>query len=200
MITHNESSALAETLFGKTRRLILALLYSQPGRQFYLRRIVRETGAGLGPVQRELKLLTAAGIIRREVRDGLVYYQASQSCPIFVELRSLADKGVFTSPIGHEKPNVEVPRDKLAAFCRRNHIGKLSFFGSVLRDDFRPDSDVDVLVEFEKGHTPGWDIVSIEDELSSLLSRKVDLHTRNNLSRYIRDQVIHEAKVLYAAE
>jgi predicted nucleotidyltransferase len=69
-----------------------------------------------------------------------------------------------------------------------------------LRDDFRPDSDVDVLVEFEKGHTPGWDIVSIEDELSSLLSRKVDLHTRNDLSRYIRDQVIHEAKVLYAAE
>jgi predicted nucleotidyltransferase len=94
----------------------------------------------------------------------------------------------------------EIPHSKLATFCRRHHIKQLSFFGSVLRDDFRPDSDVDVLVEFETGHTPGWDIVSMEDELSSMLSRKVDLHTRNDLSRYIRDRVMRQAKVLYAAE
>jgi len=191
---------LARTLFGKTRRLILALLYSHSDEQFYLRRIVREAGVGLGPAQRELKLLTAAGIIQRQERDGLVYYRANQHCPIFAELRSLADKGVFISSPGHGKLNVEVPRSKLAAFCRRHHIKRLSFFGSVLRDDFRTDSDIDVLVEFETGHTPGWDIVSIEDELSSMLSRKVDMHTRNDLSRYIRDRVVREAKVQYAAE
>lgn len=200
MVTKNESAVLAVTLFGKTRRLILALLYSHTDEQFYLRRIVRETGAGLGPAQRELKLLTAAGVIQRQERDGLVYYQANQHCPIFAEFRSLADKGVFTSSAGYGKPNVEVPRGKLAAFCRQHHIKRLSFFGSVLSDDFRPDSDVDVLVEFETGHTPGWNMVSIEDELSSLLSRKVDLHTRNDLSRYIRDRVVREAKVQYAAE
>ncbi|MDD5398060.1 MAG: nucleotidyltransferase family protein [Dehalococcoidia bacterium] len=119
---------------------------------------------------------------------------------MFVELRSLAEKGAFSSSPVLRKSNVEVPRSKLATFCRRHHIKRLSFFGSVLRDDFRPDSDVDVLVEFEPGHTPGWDIVSIEDELSSILARNVDLHTRNDLSRYMRDQVIREAKVQYAAE
>lgn len=61
---------------------------------------------------------------------------------------------------------ITVPHDELAAFCRRHHIRKLSLFGSVLRDDFRPDSDVDVLVEFEPGHSVGWEIVDMEDELS----------------------------------
>jgi len=191
---------LAETLFGKTRRLILALLYSHTDEQFYLRRIVRETGTGLGAAQRELKLLTAAGIIQRQERDRLVYYQANQFCPIFTELKSLAGKGTFSSSPIHRKSNIEVPRGKLKAFCRRHHIKRLSFFGSVLRDDFRQDSDVDVLVEFETGHTPGWDIISMEDELTSILSRKVDMHTRNDLSRYIRDRVVREAKVQYSAE
>jgi predicted nucleotidyltransferase len=200
MVTANMHEVLAATLFGKTRRLVLALLYSNTDEQFYLRRIVREMGTGLGPAQRELKLLTAAGIIKRQEKDRMVYYQANQFCPIFTELKSLAGKGTFASSPIHRKSNIEVPRGKLAAFCRRHHIKILSFFGSVLRDDFKPDSDVDVLVEFEPGHTPGWNIVSIEDELSSLLSRKVDMHTRNDLSRYMRDQVIREAKVQYAAE
>jgi len=200
MITQNKPGALAETLFRKTRRLILALLYSHTDEQFYLRRIVRETGVGLGPAQRELKLLTVAGIIERQERDRLVYYQANRHCPIFTELKRLAVKGIFSAPPVHKKFNIKIPRNKLTAFCRRHHIKRLSFFGSVLRDDFKPDSDVDVLVEFEPGHTPGWDIVSMEDELSSMLSRKVDLHTRNDLSRYFRDQVVREAKVQYAAE
>jgi hypothetical protein len=88
--------------------------------------------------------------------------------------------------------------DKLAEFCRRHYIRKLSLFGSALRDDFRPDSDVDVLVEFEPGHVPGLAFITIQDELSSLLGRKVDLNTPNFLSRYYRDQILSEAKVLYA--
>jgi predicted nucleotidyltransferase len=200
MITDNVPDRLAETLFGKSRRLILALLYSHTDEQFYLRRIVRETGAGLGPVQRELKLLTAAGIIERQERDRLVYYRANRHCPIFTELKRLAVRGIFSSSTFRRNSNVEVPRNELATFCRRHHIKRLSFFGSVLREDSRSDSDVDVLVEFEPGHTPGWDIVSIEDELSSILSRKVDMHTRDDLSRYFRDRVVREAKVQYSAE
>jgi predicted nucleotidyltransferase len=94
---------------------------------------------------------------------------------------------------------VEVPHDRIAELCRRYRIRKLALFGSVLRDDFGPDSDVDVLVEFDPGHAPGFGFIAIQDELSTLLGRKVDLNTPNNLSRYFRDEVVRDAEVLYAA-
>ena len=90
-------------------------------------------------------------------------------------------------------------RRKLSEFCRRNHIRRLGFFGSVLRDDFGPESDVDVLVEFEPGHVPGLVFFSLEEELSSLLGRKVDLNTPGFLSPYFREAVLSEAEVLYDA-
>jgi hypothetical protein len=96
------------------------------------------------------------------------------------------------------KPRIELPRDQLAAFCQRNHIRRLSLFGSILRDDFRPDSDIDVLVEFEPGHIIGWKIARIERELSALIGRKVDLRTPNELSPYFRDDVLRQAQVQYA--
>ena len=75
-------------------------------------------------------------------------------------------------------PRLSIDRDAVAAFCRRHHITRLALFGSVLRDDFSPDSDVDVLVEFQAGHVPGLNFVSIERELSGLLhGRKVDMVT-----------------------
>jgi len=84
-------------------------------------------------------------------------------------------------------------------FCRRHHIRKLAVFGSVLHDDARPDSDLDVLVEFEPGHVPGLAFFAMEQELSELLGRKVDLNTPQFLSKYFRDRVIEEAEVQYAA-
>ena len=94
-----------------------------------------------------------------------------------------------------------VSKVKLAEFCRRHNIKKLSFFGSVLREDFRRDSDVDVLVEFEPGHVPGlFGLADMEAELSALFGgRKVDLRTPAELSRYFRDRVLKEAEVQYAA-
>jgi predicted nucleotidyltransferase len=89
--------------------------------------------------------------------------------------------------------------DAIAAFCRRNRIRKLSLFGSILRDDFGPESDIDVLVEFEEGATPGLAYFSMQDELSELLGRKVDLVTPKGLSKYIRDDVIASADPVYAA-
>ena len=95
---------------------------------------------------------------------------------------------------------IQVDQYSIAKFCRRNHIRKLAFFGSVLRDDFRPDSDVDVLVEFEPGHTPGWDIVDMQDELSVMFGgRQIDLLTFKGLHPFIKDRVLQEAQVLYAA-
>lgn len=93
--------------------------------------------------------------------------------------------------------HITVDQQQLTAFCRKHHIRKLAFFGSVLRDDFGPDSDVDVLVEFESGHVPGLAFFSIEQELSEILGYKVDLNTPQFLSRYFRDQVQTEADVLY---
>ena len=95
-------------------------------------------------------------------------------------------------------PRISLNKGILADFCKRNHIGKLAFFGSVLRDDFRPESDVDVLVEFEEGFTPGLAFFRLENELSTLLGRQVDLSTPKFISRYIRDRVMKESEVLYA--
>jgi len=94
---------------------------------------------------------------------------------------------------------IAVPKDKVADFCQHHHIRKLALFGSVLREDFRPESDVDVLVEFESGHVPGFiRLASMEFELEELLGgRKVDLRTREDLSRYFRDEVVATATVLY---
>jgi uncharacterized protein len=87
---------------------------------------------------------------------------------------------------------------QIEAFCRRHHIRKLALFGSVLRDDFRPDSDVDVLVDFEPGQTVGlFRLVGMEQELTEIVGRKVDLRTPGDLSHYFRQQVLDSAEVLY---
>ena len=98
-------------------------------------------------------------------------------------------------------PNIDVPAHRIAAFCRRHRICKLAFFGSVLREDFDPDSDVDVLIEFEPGATVGLiRLAGLEFELSRILGgRKIDLNTPRCLSRYFRDHVVAEAQVHYAA-
>jgi len=94
--------------------------------------------------------------------------------------------------------NIDIPGDKVADFCRRNYIRTLSLFGSVLRNDFRSDSDVDVLVEFEPEHVPGFfRLHDMEEELSSILGRSTDLRTPQDLSRYFRDEVIANSMVLY---
>jgi len=92
-----------------------------------------------------------------------------------------------------------LPKEQLAAYCRAHGIRRLAVFGSALRDDFRPDSDIDLLVEFEPDHVPGLlGIARMERELSALLGRKVDLRTPQDLSPYFRQRVMEEAEVQYA--
>jgi predicted nucleotidyltransferase len=99
-----------------------------------------------------------------------------------------------------DKKNINFPAEKVAEFCKRNRIRKLSLFGSALRDDFRPDSDIDLLVEFQTGAAPSLiDLARMERELSAILGgRKVDLRTPKELSRYFRDEVLSTASVQYA--
>jgi predicted nucleotidyltransferase len=96
---------------------------------------------------------------------------------------------------------INIPGEKIAEFCKRNHIRKLSLFGSVLSDDFSSDSDIDFLVEFEPGKVPGLIGLSrMERELSEILGgREVDLRTPQDLSKYFRDEVLARAEVQYAA-
>ncbi len=95
---------------------------------------------------------------------------------------------------------IQVDREKIAQFCRKNYIQKLAFFGSVLREDFGAESDVDVLVEFEPGRKPGFlRLARMERELSEIIGRKADMRTPQDLSRLFRDEVIASAEVQYAA-
>ena len=96
--------------------------------------------------------------------------------------------------------NLPIDPDAVSTFCRRHHIARLALFGSVLRDDFRSDSDVDVLVEFLPGHVPGLRFVTIEREFSELLhGRRVDLVTPKFLNPRIREHVLSTAEPLYVA-
>ena len=95
---------------------------------------------------------------------------------------------------------IAIDPDTVARFCRRHHMRRLALFGSVLRGDFAAGSDVDVLVEFEPGKTPGLDFFSMQDELSEMLGRTVDLNTPGFLSEYFRDEVMEEAEVIYEQE
>ena len=95
--------------------------------------------------------------------------------------------------------DIEIPRNLIAAFCQGHGIRRLSLFGSILREDFRPDSDIDLLVEFEPGEVPSrLGMAGLEIELSEMLGRRVDLRTPEDLSQYFRDEVLGEAVLQYA--
>lgn len=94
---------------------------------------------------------------------------------------------------------IHFPLERIEAFCRANGIRRLALFGSVLRDDFRPESDIDVLVEFLPGTRVGLAFIRMQDELASLLGHRVDLNTPCGLSKYFREEVLHEAEDLYVA-
>jgi predicted nucleotidyltransferase len=92
----------------------------------------------------------------------------------------------------------KISKEKIADFCKKNNIRKLSVFGSFVRDQLKPDSDIDILVEFEPDHTPGlFSIIRMEMELSEIVGRKVDLRTPEDLSKYFREEVVKSAKLQY---
>jgi predicted nucleotidyltransferase len=135
MSTVLTSSNLSAALFGQTRRAILALLYGHPDEAYYLRQLARSGGLGLGGVQREVRRLAEAGILRRTVRGHQVYYQANPDCPVFAEL-----KGLMVKTAGA----VDVLREALAPLGGRIKVAFI--YGSVARLQQRNASDVDLMV------------------------------------------------------
>lgn len=98
-----------------------------------------------------------------------------------------------------KRNGIQIPRGRIEAFCRTHGIRRLALFGSVLGDDFRPESDIDVLIEFQPGVRVGLAFIRLQDELSEIFGRKVDLNTPGSISRYFRDEVLNEAEELYVA-
>ena len=103
---------------------------------------------------------------------------------------SLSHKGAWAT-------QMKLHEQEIREFCQRHHIRRLAMFGSYVHGDQRPDSHLDVLVEFEDGHTPGFKFFEMEEELSRIIGRKVDLNTPAFLSRFFRDEVLAEAQVMY---
>ena len=151
---------ISQTLFGKTRRAVLSLLYSHVDEAFYLRQIVRVAGVGLGAVQRELKLLSDAGIIQRIVRGRQVYYQANPQCPVFGELKALVIKTVGIAAI---------VQAALAPLTDRIRIAGI--YGSIARSEEHRGSDVDLLVV---GKVTFAEIVSALDQAQKTINREIN--------------------------
>ncbi|HOC19150.1 MAG TPA: nucleotidyltransferase domain-containing protein [Vicinamibacterales bacterium] len=147
-------------LFGSTRRRVLAWLLGHPDEAYYLRQIARQTGAAVGAVQRELKLLTAAGLVRRTVQGRQVYFQADREAPIFPELR-----GLFAKTAGL----VDILRDALAPLGDRIQVAFV--FGSAARNELRAASDIDLRVV---GDAPFLDVVQAIAAAKEQLGRDIN--------------------------
>lgn len=185
---------MLETLFGsKLRAKVLGWLFTHTGERYYVRQLTGIVKEDSTNVSRELARLEKTGVLISTIEGKQKYYQANKQSPVFNELTNFVIRAAAIP-----SRRFPISKRRIAEFCRKHHIKELSLFGSVLREDFRPESDIDVLVEFESGHVPGFGIVGMEDELSRLAGRKVDLRTPGDLSRYFRDRVVREARVEYA--
>ena len=160
MSTVQYTDSISETLFGKTRRAVLSLLYSHVDDAFYLRQIVRVAGIGVGTVQRELKELSDSGIIQRIVRGRQVYYQANAQCPVFEELKALVTKTVGIGAI------LETALVPLA-----DRIRVAAIYGSVARSQEQRGSDVDLLVV---GKVTFAEIVSALGQAQKTINREIN--------------------------
>jgi predicted nucleotidyltransferase len=159
MSTSSLNNGLAATLFGKARRAILSLLYGHADEAFYLRQIVRATGIGLGPAQRELKMMTEAGIVIRERKGNLVYYRANSSSPIFNELKNIVRKTFGVA---------DVVREALAPISKNIRVAFI--FGSVAKSTDDRRSDIDLMIV---GKVSFGDVVSLLSPAEEKLGREI---------------------------
>jgi predicted nucleotidyltransferase len=203
---------LANLLFGAYRHRVLSLLYLRPGDRFHVRMIARLTGVPAGSLHRELRQLAEAGLLVATRSGNQVLYSANEASPVFHELASMLDKTAGTPPTLHEhaaeytvEPSGRMPEfDKkaLAAICRKYGVKKLSLFGSGARNELRPDSDIDLMVEFKPtSKTSSFDMVDMQEELSKLFgNRPVQLTSPEILRNpYRRRTILPDLRKLYEA-
>jgi uncharacterized protein len=202
-ITTINSDMLSGLLGSKLRAKVLGWLFIHSDNRYFVRQLSNLLQEDSTNLSRELTRLEKMGLLVLTPSGKQKYYQANSQNPAFSELRKLIERMVEIRNRQCQSGDklidgrFNLSSTQLESFCRRNNIKKLSLFGSVLRDDFRPESDIDILVEFEAGHVPGFAIIGMEKEFSGLLKRKVDMRTPADLSRYFRDEVVRDARVKY---
>ena len=204
-------SQLGDALFSQTQQKVLGLLYAQPDRSFYTNEILRLTGMGVATIRRELDRMVAAGVLTLKRVGNQNHYQANPNCPIYAELLNITRKtlapGVNPSAISADDKlliggEIEISRRALQDLARRFHINRLFLFGSAARHELGPDSDIDMLVEFESTQGPSLGcMIDIQDAFSQLFNdRKVDVATRSILNNpYRKRQIEKDLEELYAA-
>ncbi len=210
--TEDAGPALAKLLFGSYRHRVLSLLFLRPGDRFHVRMISRLTGIPAGSLHRELRQLAEAGLLNAERSGNQILYSADERSPVFQELAAMLDKTAGTPPTLQEHAEEytvapagslgPVPGRKLAAICRKYGVRKMSVFGSAARGDLRPDSDVDLLVEFKpSSKTTVFDLVHMQDELSPLFgNREVHIAGTEILKNpYRRKTILPDLRTLHEA-
>ena len=212
-------SALSDALFSKAQRRVLGLLFGHSERSFYANEIVRAARAGVGAVQRELESLAAAGLVTVSRLGNQKHYQANRDSPIFDELRSIVAKvltaGQTAGPAAPvlQQPRAEyavsarparlrIPKKEIAALCRKYGVKKLSLFGSAARGEMKPESDVDLMLEFDPASkTSLWDYPAMQEDFSALFDhRKVEFASPEILRNpFRRKTILPDLKTLYEA-
>lgn len=212
MRTETAKPELANLLFGTYRHRVLSLLYLRPGDRLHVRMIARLTGVPAGSLHRELRQLAEAGLLNAERSGNQVLYSANEASPVFHELTSMLDKTAGTTPTLQEhaaeysiEPSGRLPeldRRALGAICRKYGVKKMSLFGSAARNELRPDSDVDLLVEFKRSSKTGlFELVHMQDELSPLFGKRTIQIAEPGILKnpYRRETILPDLKTLYEA-
>jgi len=206
-------SALSDALFSRAQRRVLGLLFGQSERSFYANEIVRAARAGVGAVQRELEALAAAGLVTVSRLGNQKHYQANRGSPIFDELKSIVAKVLSPGPaapvlqqpraqyaVGAKAAKLRIPKKEIAALCRKYGVKKLSLFGSAARGEMNPQSDVDLMLEFDpSSKTSLWDYPAMQEDFSALFDhRRVEFASPEILRNpFRRKTILPDLKTLY---
>jgi len=195
------SSRLLKLFFKDYRRRVLDLLLLHPDKQYHVREIARLTGTVAGTLHKELTRLAEAGVLVKEAVGNQVQYRANIECPIYEELSSMLEK--FAMPVREESKTgqtkmddlIEKYRSQILLLAKENGVRNVRVFGSMARNEASPDSDLDLLVDIEKGKS-GLALGGFLFDVSELVHRKVDVVTEKSLHPRIREKVLHEARAL----
>jgi predicted nucleotidyltransferase len=203
---------LANLLFGAYRHRVLSLLILRPGDSFHVRMISRLTGVPAGSLHRELRQLADAGLLVAARSGNQVLYRADEESPVYAELSAILEKTAGAPPMLDDhsaEHSIELPasgiqwdRRLLSGICRKYGVRTMSLFGPASRGELRPDSEVDLLVEFKPGHgTTLWDLTDLQGELSPAFgNRRVRITGPEIMKNPFRRRTIEpDLKVLYAA-
>ena len=191
-------TALSSLLFKDYRRRVLELLLLHADESYHVREIARLTGTVAGTLHKELAKLAAAGILQKKTAGNQVRYRANPDCLIFDELKQIIEKTSENKPeYGKVKMDdiVEKHRQQILILAKKNGIRNVRVFGSMARNEAKPDSDLDLLVELEEGSS-GFALGGFLYDVSNLVHCKVDVVTEKSLHPSLREKVLHEANTL----